>query len=696
MRYKILLEGPVLTQSGYGEHARLVLRSLRDREDVLDIYVSPLNWGSTNWILGNKEERNWIDSLVNKEYDPKDANFFDIHVHVGIPNEFQRKGKYAVHVTAGIETTKVAKKWIENSHQMDAIVVPSEFAKWAFENTKHPFDVEGGGVQEVACGAPVKVVPYPHRTLELDPEFDIELKDDFNFLIVAQWSIRKNLENTIRWFAEEFKDQEVGLVIKTSLAKNSVIDRLNTIRKLNELIDDVGEGCLCSIYLLHGNMSKKELNSLYQHPKIKALVSATHGEGYGLPLFEASYNGLPVVAPGWSGHLDFLYGPIKGKNGKVRKKPLFARVDYVLAPVQKEAVWSDIIIASSMWCFPNKVDFKKKLRAMHQNNGMYKSWAKILKDNILKNHSEEAIKKRMVEAVLPSNLVHEPDYIFVSDMFAGQYSGGAELSLQTVMQSSPSKHVGAVNSELLNEDIFKMHKSKKWIFGNTSRMSAESFELVKKYDIQYSFLEFDYKFCKHRNPALYEMVEGEACKYESTDQGKMMLEFCNNASAVFFMSEKQMAIHKASLPDIRSDNFHVLSSLFDKDFFRYVDLLRDKYKNKKKTKWLVMGSTSWVKGVQESEDWCIQNSLEYEVVDGLKPEEFLEKLAQAKGLCFKPGGLDTCPRLVIEAKLLGCELELNDNVQHATESWFESTAPNSIVEHLLSRPAFFWENAFEE
>ena len=73
-------------------------------------------------------------------------------------------------------------------------------------------------------------------------------------------------------------------------------------------------------------------------------------------------------------------------------------------------------------------------------------------------------------------------------LFAGQYSGGAELSLQTIMESSPSKHIGAVNSELLNEDIFKMHKDKKWIFANIARMKEEAFKFVKDYNIKYSFI----------------------------------------------------------------------------------------------------------------------------------------------------------------------------------------------------------------
>ena len=107
-----------------------------------------------------------------------------------------------------------------------------------------------------------------------------------------------------------------------------------------------------------------------------------------------------------------------------------------------------------------------------------------------------------------------------------------------------------------------------------------------------------------------------------------------------------------------------------------------------------VGSNSWVKGVQESEDWCKENNLEYELVQNVPPGEFLQKLSSFKGLCFKPSGLDTCPRLVIEAKLLGCELSLNDNVQHTNEEWFNLDY-EGIISYLKSRPAFFWEKAFD-
>ena len=360
MRQKVLVEGPALTQSGYGEHTRLVLRALKMREDVLDVYVSPLNWGTTSWILGDFEERDWIEEKIVKLAQlPENERNFDIQIRVGIPNEFERHAPYSVVVTAGIETTKVASKWIEKSHQMNKLVVPSEFSKWVFENTKYEFTDKEGKSQLLGCGAPIDVVHYPVPSLEKE-EIDLNLEHDFNFLIMAQWSVRKNLENTVLWFLEEFKNDNVGLVIKTNTSKNSLMDKIHTENRLRDLLDKKElNGRKCKVYFIHGDMTRQELNSLYTHPKIKAIVSATHGEGYGLPLFEAAANGLPVVAPGWSGHLDFLYGPVKAKNGKVKNKPLFARVDYVLAPVQKEAVWKDVLPENSMWCFPNRVDFKR-------------------------------------------------------------------------------------------------------------------------------------------------------------------------------------------------------------------------------------------------------------------------------------------------------------------------------------------------
>ena len=205
-------------------------------------------------------------------------------------------------------------------------------------------------------------------------------------------------------------------------------------------------------------------------------------------------------------------------------------------------------------------------------------------------------------------------------------------------------------------------------------------------------IEFDYKYCKHRNPALYEMVEGASCDYKNTEKGQVMTDFVNAASSAFFMSDNQMKMHTDSLPGITNKNMFVLSSLFNDGFFEFIEHVRDRAKSKNE-KWVVLGSRSWVKGLNETESHCKDKGYDYEVLWNLPYQQFLEKMAESKGLCFKPTGLDTCPRMVIEAKLLDCELDMNDKVQHHEESWFDGTY-EEIVEYLKSRPSFFWENSF--
>ena len=692
---RVLVRGPALTQSGYGEHTRLVLRSLRSREEELDIYLLSTSWGATNWIFEDDEERVWLDSLIQKTamlMQQKQMPQPDVSVQVTIPLEWERMAPINIGVTAGIETTKIAGEWIEKANMMDKIIVPSQFARYAFDETS--YDAQNQQTGEIVKGykneTPIEVIPYPRKewafgSNPLSAEGAINFTTDFNFLSVAQWGPRKNLENLVKWFIEENFDREnVGLVLKTNLAKNCEIDRVHCIERIKVLLDheDYKEK-KCKVYLLHGYMTEEEMALLYRHKDIHAFITTTHGEGYGLPLFEAAQAGLPIIAPAWSGHTDFLTMPVKGKNKFI---PL--KVDYEIRHVQKEVVWDKVITPDSMWCFPKEGSFKMKMRSMMENHGAMQKKATQLAEWLKKEWpGEDKIKEKFLLSFNLIEKLESAEYVFVSDFFNEQYSGGAEMSLQTIIDEGPGSVV-KFNSSNLNKNIINFYKNSTWIFGNIAQLNKNTLEYILNNDINYYFIEFDYKFCEYRNPVLYEFLEEETCNYLDTELGQTIASFINKSQATFFMSEEQLQVFKDCL-DIKTENVHVLSSLFDASFFNSIASLKDQ-KIEKNDKWLILGSRSWVKGSQQTEEWCKENKLEYDIISGLEYVEVLKKMQESKGVVFHPAGYDTCPRFVIEAKLLGCDLKLNKNVQHANEEWFNK-APGEIIAYLKERPSYFWQ-----
>ena len=249
------------------------------------------------------------------------------------------------------------------------------------------------------------MVNYPVKIIEPSP-IQLDLKYDFNFLTVGTWIIRKNLENTIKWFVEEFYEQDVGLIVKTSLAKNCLRDREVSQIRLKEVLQEYKDR-KCEVYLLHGDMSEPEMTGLYQHPKVKAMISISHGEGFGLPLYEAAYNALPILCPNWGGQVDFLHMPVKDKKGKVKNKAMFTEVAYDIKPIQDPAHWEGVIQKDSMWCFPKEWNFKKGLRLLHKNYGGSKSQAKKLQKWVVEHFEEFKQYQQLCDSIHKPSIEEE-------------------------------------------------------------------------------------------------------------------------------------------------------------------------------------------------------------------------------------------------------------------------------------------------
>ena len=280
------------------------------------------------------------------------------------------------------------------------------------------------------------------------------------------------------------------------------------------------------------------------------------------------------------------------------------------------------------------------------------------------------------------------DIIFVSDLFIENHLGGAELTSEALIESCPFKIHKLLSSDISMEVLEKFH-TKYWIFGNFASMDWNLIPTIVA-NMKYSILEFDYKYCKYRSPEKHEFSENKPCDCENGTTGKIISAFYYGAKSLWWMSEMQMQKYHSTFPFLAERDNVVLSSVFNDEFFATVRVLNERYKDSKNENYIVVNSNSWIKGVPDAVEKCKSDNLQYELVTGLPYKELLTKLAQSKGLVFLPKGGDTCPRLVIEAKLLGCDLILNDNVQHKDELWFNTDDMLDTESYLYAARNRFW------
>lgn len=310
----LLFRGPVQTRSGYGAHSRDLLQALYEM-NIYDIKIDSCGWGSTPMTALEKDNvfHKWIESNIISSLTTQP----DVYIQVTVPNEFQRVGKINIGITAGIETTVAPKSWVDGCNKMDMIITTSQFSSEVLMSTVYneTDNVTGKLIKQHKIEKPIKVLFEGVHTDTFNNEYndiDLNINEDFAFLFVGHWlkgnlgQDRKDVGMLIKCFAEAFKNEEdkPALVLKTSSATFSIKQREDLTKKIKELVASIETPP--PIYLLFGELTDKEMNNLYNHPKIKAMVSMTKGEGFGRPLLEFTMTGKPVIASNWSGHKDFL------------------------------------------------------------------------------------------------------------------------------------------------------------------------------------------------------------------------------------------------------------------------------------------------------------------------------------------------------------------------------------------------------
>ena len=384
MKPTLVFQGPIFTRSGYGDHCRDLMKSLR-KMDKYDIKIIPLRWGNTpqNQVDGESDFGRWMLERVISGIEQKP----DIFMQVSVANEFEPKGHYNIGVTAGVETTIAPKDFIDGSNKMDFIIVPSQFTKQNIGGTIYQQKDEATGqiVGEVKVGKPIEVL------LEgVDTEIfskgsgkDVlaNVKEDFNFLIVGHWlkgslgQDRKDIGMAIKTFATVFqylpKEKRPGLIVKTSHAGFSVIDREATREKIDGVLKPLGDKCP-SVYLIHGDMEESDMSNLYHHPKVKAMLSFAKGEGYGRPMAEFTLTGKPIIASGWSGQMDFL-----PPEHAVLLEGSLTQVD--------ESAADQFCMKEAQWFTVNYSNAANKIYDVYNKYDSYLEKSKGLRENTLKN-----------------------------------------------------------------------------------------------------------------------------------------------------------------------------------------------------------------------------------------------------------------------------------------------------------------------
>ena len=411
MKPLFVISCPIDTYSGYGSRSRDLVKSIIEL-DKYEVKIMPQRWGNTPWNFIEDH----VEWLFLKQYiltTPQLPKQPEIWAQVTVPNEFQPIGKYNIGFTAGIETTVCAPEWIDGVNRMDITLVSSNHAKKVFEQSVFEQKDENTNqiIRIIKLEKPVEVLfegadiekYYPLETSKVK-DIDLSLiKEDFAYLFLGHWlqgdvgEDRKNVGLLVKAFYETFKNKmkKPALILKTSGAGASYMDREDILNKIAQIRASVNSVNVPNVYLLHGDFSDSEISQLYSHPKVKAMVNLTKGEGFGRPLLEFSLVKKPIITTAWSGHTDYL------------NSEFVSLIPGQLTNVHQTAVVPNMILAESQWFSPDTGMVGHYLKDVFENYKNYTDGAKRQAFRSKTEFSFDLMKEKLGE-ILDKNVPNFP------------------------------------------------------------------------------------------------------------------------------------------------------------------------------------------------------------------------------------------------------------------------------------------------
>ena len=398
---KIAISCPLDTYSGYGARSRDFIKALMSNKEH-QIQILSQRWGNTRFGYLKDHDEDTLSSLIV----PSLTEVPEVWIQITVPNEFQKVGKFNIGVTAGMETTLVHETWIQGVNRMDLVLTSSRHSQNTFMSTTYEQKDKNTNQKtgELKVETPIEIL---FEGADLNKYFSTtkdkidlsHISEQFCYLNVSHWmqgdfgEDRKNIGYTVKSFLEAFKNKpnQPALILKTMQVGSSILDRERILDKINAIRKTV-KGKLPNVYVIHGEVSDTQMNALYNHPKVKVMVSHTKGEGFGRPLLEFSLVGKPIIASGWSGQVDFL------------SKDTTVLIGGELRKVHKSAAQKDMILTESMWFYPSDLEVAKAYRETFKHYKKYVALAKQQKQFSKNNYSFERMElllHDMFSKVLP-------------------------------------------------------------------------------------------------------------------------------------------------------------------------------------------------------------------------------------------------------------------------------------------------------
>ena len=398
------------TYSGYGARSRDLIKAIIETNKY-DVKLLSQRWGNTpfGFCNDNSEWKHLYDLVLPNNQLPKQP---EIWMQITVPNEFQPVGKFNIGCTAGIESTICPPEWIEGINRMNLTLTSSEHSKKVFVESKFEIRNKETNVLEknVFLEKPVEVLfeganTDIYKVIDTPCSLDIQIKENFAYLFVGHWMAgdigedRKNVGLLVKAFFETFKNKtnKPALILKTSQVGSSYVDREEILKKISKIKKTVNSNNLPNVYLLHGDFTDEEINELYNHSKVKAMISLTKGEGFGRPLLEFTLTKKPLIVSGWSGHMDFLNHEFTNLVG--------GQLTKVHPSTQNQ-----FLIPESMWFSPDLPQVGFYLKDVFENYKNYTDKAKRQAFRSKNEFSWDKMKEK-VDNILTNSLPEFPQEV---------------------------------------------------------------------------------------------------------------------------------------------------------------------------------------------------------------------------------------------------------------------------------------------